>query len=380
MPRSRAMNASLRLLTCLALVGGFTAPLAAQTDPAAAAQAELTTLLAEWRAAQGAYTDALLAFGDSLEAVAARAAGDVQRLREMRAGITAPDGSAFARRALALAAKHDDYGGCFALAVAQNFSGDGGVAREVAELLSGRYVMDPVVLEFLERPAPLLAALEWDRAVLFLSRIQEAHEDGMTAAWAKYWLARVLVLAHKENDASPRIRQLLADAERLAAGTLLADRIAAPRFQRERLQVGMVAPELVGQDMDGRPLRLADLRGKVVVLWFWSFANVNSRACLPMMVKLDKRWQGKPLVIVGVNADVSKQYYEAKRKALGVDWRSFSEGLNAQMGPIATRWNVRVWPTFYVLDHEGIIQYFSESERPGDALLAPLVDAAAGAR
>ena len=26
-------------------------------------------------------------------------------------------------------------------------------------------------------------------------------------------------------------------------------------------------------------------------------------------------------------------------------------------GPIATRWNVRAWPTIYILDHHGVIRY-----------------------
>jgi hypothetical protein len=33
---------------------------------------------------------------------------------------------------------------------------------------------------------------------------------------------------------------------------------------------GSTAPELAGNDLDGKPLRLSDFRGKVVVLDFWS--------------------------------------------------------------------------------------------------------------
>lgn len=42
-------------------------------------------------------------------------------------------------------------------------------------------------------------------------------------------------------------------------------------FEAERLQVGMVAPEMEGLDHDGKPFRLSEYRGKVVVLDFWGF-------------------------------------------------------------------------------------------------------------
>lgn len=378
-PRPRAMTASRRLLTCLAVVGWFATRLAAQSDPVAAANAELEALLAEWRAAQAAYLDAMLALADSPALVEARQKGDMTRLRELRASAVEPDPGVFGRRALALADKYDDHGGALVVAAAVRFSGDLAVALEAADRLGGRYVMDPALLVFMQQPAPLLAAVGWDRAITLLTRIEEAHEDDMVAAWAKYWLARSLVGGQKEAQGSARVAGLLAAAERLAVGTPLAERIAAPRFQKERLQVGMIAPDLVGEDMAGLPLRLSDLRGKVVVLWFWSFANSNCRAQLPKMVQLHQDWQGKPLVVLGVNADVNADFYARSRKQSGVEWRSFRDGQDGQSGPIATRWNVRTWPTCYVFDHDGLIQFHGSDAMPADGLLASLVAAALAA-
>lgn len=42
-------------------------------------------------------------------------------------------------------------------------------------------------------------------------------------------------------------------------------------FELENLQIGMVAPEIVGADVDGNAMKLTDFRGKVVVLDFWGF-------------------------------------------------------------------------------------------------------------
>ena len=65
--------------------------------------------------------------------------------------------------------------------------------------------------------------------------------------------------------------KLRAEAEKLAAGTALADMLVAPRFKDEHLQIGMVAPDIVGEDIDGVKFKLSDYRGKVVVIDFWGF-------------------------------------------------------------------------------------------------------------
>lgn len=348
----------------------------AQTDPAALAAADLAKLAADWRGAQTKFRDESMNVFSSPDYVAALAAGDAERMRKLREGLPLPDAAAFGRRAFELARKHDDHGAGFVVLAAQQFVAEPTVAHEAADLLSGRYVMDPAIVAFLEHPAALLAALDLDAGLTLLGRMEEAHEGGIAAAWAKYWIARTLVGARKETEGGRRVAELLADAERLAAGTMLADRIAAPRFQRERLQVGMAAPELVGEDMEGAPLQLSALRGKVVVLMFWSFGSNHARTISVVQSQLAQRLQGKPFAVVGVNGDTSKAYYERCRKLQEVSWRSFFDGENGQTGRIATRWNVRTWPTFYVIDHEGLIQFHGLDERAVEKVLPPLLEAA----
>jgi hypothetical protein len=42
-------------------------------------------------------------------------------------------------------------------------------------------------------------------------------------------------------------------------------------YEIRHLSVGMIAPEIIGKDIDGKPMRLSDSRGKIVVLLFWGF-------------------------------------------------------------------------------------------------------------
>jgi len=48
-----------------------------------------------------------------------------------------------------------------------------------------------------------------------------------------------------------------------------ADEPAVKKHSPEDLAIGKVAPEIVGEDIDGQPMKLSDYRGKVVVLDFW---------------------------------------------------------------------------------------------------------------
>jgi len=43
-------------------------------------------------------------------------------------------------------------------------------------------------------------------------------------------------------------------------------------------------------------------------------------------------------------------------KRENITWRSWWDGGNTR-GPIAKAWNIKGWPTIYVLDHKGVIRY-----------------------
>jgi hypothetical protein len=49
----------------------------------------------------------------------------------------------------------------------------------------------------------------------------------------------------------------------------IADQAGGELFEMRNLAVGKTAPDIVGDDLDGKPLKLSDYRGKLVVLDFW---------------------------------------------------------------------------------------------------------------
>ena len=70
---------------------------------------------------------------------------------------------------------------------------------------------------------------------------------------------------------------------------------------------------------------------------------------------LVKRLANEPFALIGVNSDPKEKVLAALKRD-NITWRSFWDGGNTS-GPIASRWNVRGWPTIYVLDHKGVIRY-----------------------
>jgi hypothetical protein len=70
---------------------------------------------------------------------------------------------------------------------------------------------------------------------------------------------------------------------------------------------------------------------------------------------LVKQLEGKQFALLGVNSDADRAKLRAVLKKEGITWRSFWDGGKVG-GPIATRWNVQMWPTGYVLDHQGVIR------------------------
>tara|TARA_B100000809_G_scaffold86829_1_gene85209 strand:- start:68 stop:385 length:318 start_codon:yes stop_codon:yes gene_type:complete len=72
---------------------------------------------------------------------------------------------------------------------------------------------------------------------------------------------------------------------------------------------------------------------------------------------LVKRLADQPFALIGVNSDRDLKALQATLKEENITWRSFWNGEKGTSGPISTAWNVRSWPTIYVLDHKGVIRY-----------------------
>jgi hypothetical protein len=92
---------------------------------------------------------------------------------------------------------------------------------------------------------------------------------------------------------------------------------------------------------------------------------------IPHEKELVERLKNKPFALVGINTDKDKEYYKRQVAELGVTWRSSWQG--GTNGPLCREWNVRGYPTIYVLDHKGVIRFKDVRGKQLDAAVDKLL-------
>jgi peptide-methionine (R)-S-oxide reductase len=164
------------------------------------------------------------------------------------------------------------------------------------------------------------------------------------------------------------ITRLIGDNEQLVlADTMLSD-TNTPK-----------APEFAdGTWINSEPLTLKGLRGRVVLVDFWTFGCYNCRNTLPSLKRWHERYSDKGLTIVGVHSpefDSEKKLENLRREIalLGIKY------------PVVTdndyktwqAYKVQAWPTVFLLDKSGSVRWahvgegaYEEAESTIQKLLA----------
>ena len=131
------------------------------------------------------------------------------------------------------------------------------------------------------------------------------------------------------------------------------------------------APELEGGVAwlnTAGPLKLKDLRGKVVVLDFWTLCCINCIHTLPDLAKLEKKYANE-LVVIGVHSakfDNEKET-ESIRKAI-LRYEISHPVVNDAEMKIWRTYGANSWPTLFVIDPEGYIYRWGSGEGLYEAL------------
>ena len=131
------------------------------------------------------------------------------------------------------------------------------------------------------------------------------------------------------------------------------------------------ATELVGGPWlnapGGKPVKLADLRGKVTVLHFWTFACSNCLANIPAYNRIDRNFPKKDVQVVSVHTpefdfERKTKNVAARVKELKIRYLVLIDAKNVNWN----RWNQQFWPTIYLIDKSGRVRYKHEGELQGD--------------
>ena len=142
------------------------------------------------------------------------------------------------------------------------------------------------------------------------------------------------------------------------------------------------APEFHGvtQWINSEPLTMAALRGKVVLVHFWTNGCYNCVNNYPHYRAWQERYADRDVVIVGIHTPETPGERDVER----IKAQAVKHGLKFPIavdndGSYWKAWNNRSWPTVYVVDRCGIVRYGWEGElrykgAAGEAMIRKLVD------
>lgn len=101
------------------------------------------------------------------------------------------------------------------------------------------------------------------------------------------------------------------------------------------------------------PLKMADLRGKVVLLDFWTFCCINCIHILPDLEKLEKKYPNE-LVVIGVHSAKFKAEKDTENiRSAVLRYHIEHPVVNDAEHRIWNAYGVSSWPTFWLIDPEG---------------------------
>jgi thiol-disulfide isomerase/thioredoxin len=119
------------------------------------------------------------------------------------------------------------------------------------------------------------------------------------------------------------------------------------------------APELKeGEWINSEPLTLEKLKGRVVLVDFWTFGCYNCRNTLPALKKFDEKYREQGLTIIGVHTpefDYEKETKNVRSNVnkLGIKYAVVTDNEYETW----EAYNVHAWPSVFILDKQGRIRF-----------------------
>ena len=145
-----------------------------------------------------------------------------------------------------------------------------------------------------------------------------------------------------------------ASGGRAAATSVAGQRLGNGKF------VSYAAPQLAGITawLNSPPLTMKDLRGKVVLVDFWTYACINCVRALPYTSEWDRKYRSQGLVVIGVHAPE----FEFEKNIDNLKAAMARYGITypvAQDNHLDTwsSFSSRTWPARYLIDRNGRVVY-----------------------
>lgn len=133
---------------------------------------------------------------------------------------------------------------------------------------------------------------------------------------------------------------------------------------KARLTVGESSPDFSMNDLDGRRLRLADYRGRIVLLHFWATWCKPCVNEFPQLLDVYRRLKSLDdsstananFEIIGISLDEDRQTLKNFLEQYGIPWPQLFDGQGWNT-PIARQYRISSLPRTFLLDGDGAIRF-----------------------
>ena len=192
---------------------------------------------------------------------------------------------------------------------------------------------------------PMLAIALTGRKIMQKVSFLTTHAEAVRKAMGVVILGAVVFMA---SGADARLLATDTQAEMATSG--LEDGLDTP----------YVAPAISGISswLNSQPLTMESLRGKVVLVDFWTYSCINCVRTLPYITEWDRKYRDKGLVILGIHApefafERERANVEAALKKYGIQ---YPVALDNHLDTW-TNFHNRYWPAHYLINRDGKVVY-----------------------
>jgi peroxiredoxin len=163
-----------------------------------------------------------------------------------------------------------------------------------------------------------------------------------------------------EEKATETLKQVKADFPDTAVAKNADKALAsfATQADAKKIQRGLAPgspfPDFDEKDLDGKPLSIANFKGKVVLIDFWATWCGPCVQELPNVLKAYEKYHDKGFEIIGISLDSDKDKLTSFIKKNNVTWPQYFDGQGWQ-SKLGSKYGINSIPATYLLDKEGKI-------------------------